>query len=86
MREVPEAIERLKPLADFFLHVHNSQSNEKEEQDSGGDEPFSSPLVATVEKDYMRSAPPSKRQEHLLVKSEIEATIFQKKCRSIVGY
>jgi len=27
MREVPGAIERLKPLADFFLHVHNSKEN-----------------------------------------------------------
>ena len=92
MREVPEAIERLKPLADFFLHVHNSQNkNEMENnQDSGGggDEPFSLPTVVvdTVEKEYMRSAAPSERKEHLLTKSEIEATIFQEKCQSIVGY
>ena len=85
IKEVPEAIERLKPLADFFLHVHNSQNNL---DSGGGDEPFVSPTVVidTVEKDSMRSVAPSEIQEHLLVKSEIEVTIFQEKCHSIVGY
>lgn len=30
MKEVPEAIERLRPLADFFLHYHNSQTKKKD--------------------------------------------------------
>jgi hypothetical protein len=92
MREVPEAIERLRPLADFFLHVHNSQQAKEEkakgkelEQDSE-DEGSISSLVHSVEEKVSRlSTPPSERQEHVL-KSEIEATIFQKKCQSIVGY
>jgi len=67
MKEVPGAIEKLKPLADFFLHVHNSQTKEEESK-------------------VMRDDLPSERQATSTMKSEFEARVFQKKCRSIVGY
>jgi len=86
MREVPEAIERLRPLADFFLHVHNSQSNVQGKdllkgvsgQDSENKQDSFSSLMSVV--------PPNKGQVRLLANGEIESSIFQEKCRSIVGY
>lgn len=88
MREVPEAIERLRPLADFFLHVHNSQQPKEEkakDKELEHEESISSLGDGLEEKVSRLSMPPSERQERVL-KSEIEATIFQKKCQSIVGY
>lgn len=88
LKEVPEAIERLRPQADFYLHVHNSQTKQEDEESKAESEQESiASFVDGMEKeDTDLPAPSTKRKEDMVVKSEIEATIFQEKCRSIVGY
>jgi len=97
MREVPEAIERLRPLSDFFLHVHNAQETSgetEEEQTTDGhareeakDAGPSFPITEGTGGGRGSASMPE-RSVHDLVhpQSEAEGTIFQEKCLSIVGY
>ncbi len=88
MKEVPEAIERLRPLADFFLHVHNSQSKSEDEESLAGSEQgsFASFIEEASNEDDENPAQPAKIEEGQVGKSDVEATIFHEDCRSIVGY
>lgn len=91
MREVPEAIERLKPLSDFFLHVHNAQETTKgEEGDPVQHKENEASLVPAPDGTESDSKPRSMpgRPGHDLAnpQSEAEGAIFQEKCFSIVGY
>lgn len=94
MKEVPEAIERLRPLADFFLHVHNSQSSEEKEEEEesssslAGSEQgsFASLLEDANHEEDENSERKTKGEAEKLGKSDLETTIFHEECRSIVGY
>jgi len=89
MKEVPEAIERLRPLADFFLHVHNSQNNAEDDeskQEYWEQESLASFVEGMESEESSLSTSTSEKAGDSLGKSEIEATMFQEKCRSIVGY
>jgi len=96
MREVPEAIERLKPMADFFLHVHNAQQkNEMKVRDEKQHEEEPSFLVEsttnqtnTRHQDYDGSFWPRLSQPITVENppSEVEGAMFQEKCLSIAGY
>eukprot|EP00535_Pseudo-nitzschia_heimii_P001117 CAMPEP_0197173616 /NCGR_PEP_ID=MMETSP1423-20130617/476_1 /TAXON_ID=476441 /ORGANISM="Pseudo-nitzschia heimii, Strain UNC1101" /LENGTH=466 /DNA_ID=CAMNT_0042622453 /DNA_START=329 /DNA_END=1729 /DNA_ORIENTATION=- len=89
MREVPEAIERLKPLSDFFLHVHNAQEEPPPgaETDSGGGGSAGEHEAAastTTPSSPDGTADDDDKSDPR--RSEAEETIFQEKCLSIVGY
>jgi len=88
MKEVPEAIERLRPLADFFLHVHNSQSKNEDDESLAGSEQgsFASFIEETNNEDEESVEPGTTIEDDQVATSDIEATIFQEECRSIVGY
>lgn len=100
MKEVPAAIERLKPKADFFLHVHNAQKkNETEVQKGEHNAPtflVESTTSQTNNKEQdkngyswpKRSQPRMAERPNRLLnpRSQIERTIFQEKCASIAGY
>ena len=86
MKEVPEAIERLRPLVDFYLHVHNSQTKQEDEESKQESEQDSlASFVEGMESDDSSLSPPyTGKQEILLTKSEAETTIFQEKCQAIL--
>eukprot|EP00533_Pseudo-nitzschia_delicatissima_P016555 CAMPEP_0197268382 /NCGR_PEP_ID=MMETSP1432-20130617/4143_1 /TAXON_ID=44447 /ORGANISM="Pseudo-nitzschia delicatissima, Strain UNC1205" /LENGTH=368 /DNA_ID=CAMNT_0042733427 /DNA_START=266 /DNA_END=1372 /DNA_ORIENTATION=+ len=83
MKEVPEAIERLRPKADLFLHVHNSQSDDEVSIADSEQGSFASLVEDASDEDEQLFE--SKRQEDQVGKSDIEATIFHEECRSMVG-
>mmetsp|Transcript_22066 Transcript_22066/g.54579 ORF Transcript_22066/g.54579 Transcript_22066/m.54579 type:complete len:417 (+) Transcript_22066:208-1458(+) len=83
MKEVPEAIERLRPKADFFLHVHNSQSDDEVSIADSEQGSFASLVENASDEDGQLFE--SKRQEDQVGKSDVEATIFHEECRSMVG-
>ena len=97
MREVPEAIERLKPLSDFFLHVHNAQEEPPpgaetdgvvagEREAASSTTPSSPDGAADDEGDDDNHRRPGATPGSDPRRSEAEETIFQEKCLSIVGY
>jgi len=91
MREVPEAIERLKPLSDFFLHVHNAQETTTAEEGSPVQQKANAspsvPAPEGTESDRNPQSIPGRLDPDLVKpQSEAEEAIFQEKCLSIVGY
>lgn len=86
MKEVPEAIERLRPLVDFYLHVHNSQTKQSDEESKHESEQDSlASFVEGMENDDSSLSPPTReKQEDLPTKSEAEITIFQEQCQAIL--
>lgn len=86
MKEVPEAIERLRPLVDFYLHVHNSQTKQADEESKQESEQDSlASFVEGMENDDSSLSPPSKeKEESLAPKSEVESTMLQEQCQAIL--
>jgi len=84
LRRVPEAVSRLKPSADFWVHVHNRNENENENENNKSSSP--DPGLSRQSLDDNNIEEEDHGSDALDTRSHVEKLLRSERCRSILGH